>query len=105
MNLNGRQILFVGGRRAHAAHLRQLVNANNGRFIHHDGGMEDSLHLLPGLFARADAVFFPVTCISHSAQTELKKQCRQRDIPYLPIRSSGVAAFVRALESWQQQSH
>ena len=102
LNLKGFHLLLVGGRRAHAAHLRQLVTACKGHLTHHDGGMEDSLHLLPGLFARADAVLFPVTCISHCAQNEVKKQCRQHDIPYLPLRSSGVGAFVRALESWNE---
>ena len=64
INLSGQRILLVGGRRSHASHLRQLVSSCNGKLIHHDGGMEDSLHLLPGLFARADAVVFPVTDIS-----------------------------------------
>ena len=105
MDLSGHRILLVGGRRAHASHLRQLVTSYNGHFIHHDGGMEDSLHLLPGLFARADAVLFPVSCISHSAQSELKKQCRQRNIPFLPLRSSGVGAFVRALQTWNETKH
>jgi hypothetical protein len=100
LNLAGRRILFVGGRRAHAAHLRQLVESCNGQFTHHDGGMEDNMRRLPGLFGQADAVLFPVSCVSHAAQTELKRLCRQREIPYLPLRSSGVGAFVQALQSW-----
>ena len=97
-DLTGHHILFVGGRRHHAAHFRQLVEACNGEFTHHDGGMEDNMRRLPGLFNQADAVLFPVSCVSHAAQDEVKRQCRRHEIPYMPLRSSGVGAFVQALE-------
>jgi len=35
--------------------------------LSHDGGIEENLAALPGLISRADAAFFPVDCISHSA--------------------------------------
>jgi hypothetical protein len=99
LDLSGHCILFVGGRRHHAAHFRRLVEDCNGRFEHHDGGMEDNLGRLGGLFRRADAVLFPVDCVSHAAQSRVKQLCRQWEKPYWPLRCSGSGAFLKALES------
>ena len=99
-DLSGRCILFVGGRKQNIAHLRRLVEGNNGSFAYHDGGMEESMSRLYSLFQRADAVLFPVDCISHAAQTEVKRLCRRWEKPYLPIRRHGVSAFALALESY-----
>jgi len=104
LDLSGRCVLLVGGRRHHASHFRQLVEGCNGKFVHHDGGMEDNLSRLSGLFRRADAVFFPVSCVSHAAQNMVKQLCRQWEKPYLPLRSSGAGAYAQALQSLVPQS-
>jgi len=98
-DLDGRHILFVGGRTQHIPHYRRLVERRNGVFIHHDGGVDDSIARLRGLFGRADAVLFPVDCVSHMAQDEVKKLCRRWDKPFVPVRRSGFAAFLVALET------
>jgi hypothetical protein len=104
IDLTGRCVLLVGGRRHHAVYFRQLVEGCNGKFVHHDGGMEDNLSRLSGLFRRADAVFFPVSCVSHAAQSMVKQLCRQWEKPYLPLRSSGSGAYAKALQSLVPQS-
>ena len=103
MNLSGRQILFVGGRGRHTAHFRRLVEQANGSFAYHDGGMEDNLSRLSGLFRRADVVLFPVDCISHAAQSKVKQLCRESGVPFYPIQRTGMGAFTRALETLSTQ--
>ncbi|WP_425404920.1 DUF2325 domain-containing protein [Hwanghaeella sp.] len=96
-DLNGRCILYVGGRLANVHRLRELVAQWNGELLHHDGGMEQSLDELPSCVVRADAVVFPTDCISHSAALKAKRLCRQSMKPYVPLRGSGVSSFVAGL--------
>lgn len=97
LDLCGRCILFVGGHSQHVLHLRRLVEDSNGVFAHHDGGLEQNMHRLHGLFGRADAVMFPVDCVSHSAQDTVKQLCRRWSKPYVPVRRSGLGAYLLAL--------
>ena len=99
-DLNGQRILLVGGLLQRVSHLKRLVESYNGRLIHHDGGMEESLERLDSLFGRVDAVIFPVNCVSHAAQGRLKRLCRRWDKPFLPLRRSGLSAFAETLESY-----
>lgn len=103
LDLCGRCILFVGGRSQHVPHFRRLVERCNGTFAHHDGGFEESMTKLQGLFGRADAVLFPVDCVSHSAHDEVKRLCRRWEKPFVPVRHSGMGAFIRALASVAEQ--
>lgn len=98
IDLCGRCILFVGGRGQQVRHYRRLVESCNGTFAHHDGGLEENLGRLSGLFGQADAVLFPVDCISHNAHDEVKRLCRRWEKPYVPLRRSGLGAVMRALE-------
>lgn len=99
LDLCGRCILFVGGRHQQMTHLRRLVEDCNGVFSHHDGGVEESMSRLHGLFGRADAVLFPVDCVSHSAQDAVKQLCQRWQKPFVPVRRSGLAAYLAALET------
>ncbi len=99
IDLGGAALLYVGGRPHQVAQLRQMIEAGGGQLIHHDGGVEERSDLLPGLVSRADAAFFPVDCISHSAALLLKRLCQQADKPYVPLRSAGVASMLRALRA------
>ncbi|MCR6629698.1 MAG: DUF2325 domain-containing protein [Magnetospirillum sp.] len=99
IDLAGRRILFVGGRDRNAAYLRQRVEDCNGSFLYHDGGLQESMSRLGNLLKRADAVLFPVECISHSALHKVKQLCRRWDIPYVPLRHSGGDAVSLALHS------
>jgi hypothetical protein len=99
LDLAGTTILYVGGRTHHVAQLRVLVERASGRFLHHDGGLEEKTDLLPGLISRADQAFFPVDCISHEAAQSVKRLCRQANKPFVPLRSSSLASLLHALRS------
>ena len=99
LNLSGRLILYVGGRHQHVAHLRRIVEDHNGAFVHHDGGVEQSMAKLSNQLERADAVLFPVGCVSHQAQSKVKSLCRRFDKPFKPLRSTGIGAITEALAS------
>ena len=92
-------LLYVGGRQAQIAHLRILAERAGATFLHHDGGIEERNGLLQGYISRADAVLFPVDCVSHAAMSLLKRLCRQSGKPFLPLRSAGLAPFCAALHS------
>ncbi len=99
IDLSGRLILYVGGRHQHVAHLRRMVEERGGDFVHHDGGVEQSMTKLANQLERADAVLFPVGCVSHQAQSKVKGLCRRFHKPFRPLRSTGIAAVLQALES------
>jgi hypothetical protein len=96
-DLCGRCLLYVGGRPRTVCRLQQIVEQMNGSLIHHDGGMEDSRAMLSELVRRADAVFFPVDCVSHRAVDAVKTLCESHGIPYCPLRSASASAFERAI--------
>lgn len=98
-DLTGRLILYVGGRHQHVAHLRRLVEERGGDFVHHDGGVEQSMSKLASRLERADAVLFPVGCVSHQAQSKVKDLCRRLEKPFRPLRSTGIGAVVEALRT------
>ena len=54
LDLSTRTILYVGGRPHQIPQLKALVERTGARFLHHDGGLEHSAALLPGLISRAD---------------------------------------------------
>lgn len=95
--LSGAAILYVGGRHHQVAQLRALVEQAGGSFLHHDGGVENSLTTLPGLVSRASRVVFPVDCVSHSAVATVKRLCRQTEKPYTPLRNASLTSLLTAL--------
>ena len=97
IELDGRRILYVGGR-PHTVHrLRSLVETWNGELIHHDGGLERSIGELARAVTATDLVIFPTDRVSHDAASTVKRLCRQTLKPYKPVRSSGIASFVAGL--------
>ena len=98
-NLAGQRLLYVGGRPKQLDQLRALVSRLGGTLITHDGGMEESTTLLPGLVSQADLAFFPVDCVSHRAAGLVKRFCREAGKPFVPLRNASVATFVAALGS------
>jgi hypothetical protein len=100
-DLAGLAILYVGGRTHQTPRLRAVVERAGARFLHHDGGIEHSATLLPGLIGRADVTVFPVDCVSHDAMSSVKRHCRQSRKPYLALRTSSLAALLSALASVQ----
>jgi Uncharacterized protein conserved in bacteria (DUF2325) len=98
----GLTLLYVGGRQAQIGHLRAHAERSGAVFLHHDGGVEERGGLLPGLVSRADAVLFPVDCVSHAAMSLVKRLCRQSGKPFVPLRSAGLAPFCASLHSLRQ---
>jgi len=96
-DLAGRCILYVGGRPQSVNRYRQLLQNWNAELLHHDGGQEKSIHELASAIARADTVVFPCDCVSHDAVCNVKKLCRQLMKTYVPLRTSGLAPLVAAL--------
>lgn len=97
-DLAGRLILCVGGRLPQVQHLARLVADANGRFEHHDGGLEDRDRRLESQLAGADAVICATDYISHAAYYRTKRYCKRHAKPHVLVPRSGIAAFALALE-------
>jgi hypothetical protein len=96
-DLGGAQVLYVGGRANQVPQLKALVERAGGAFLHHDGGIEHSMTLLPGLISRADCAMFPIDCISHDAMGMLKRQCRLAAKPFIPLRTASLTGLLSGL--------
>ena len=96
-DLGGAQVLYVGGRANQVPQLKALVERAGGAFLHHDGGIEHSMTLLPGLISRADCAVFPIDCISHDAMGMVKRQCRLAAKPFIPLRTASLAGLLGGL--------
>lgn len=95
--LAGRCVLCIGGRTGSVDGYRRLVEASGGRFLHHDGGQEESLHRLDAIVAGADAVVCQAGCVSHAAYWRLKDACKKLGKPCVFLKSPGVTSFARGL--------
>jgi hypothetical protein len=73
------------------------VERVGGSFLHHDGGIEHSMTLLPGMIGRADCTAFPIDCISHDAVGTVKRQCRLSGKPFVPLRTSSLTCLMGGL--------
>ena len=82
-------ILLVGGRPAQVPPLTQAVERAGGTLLHHDGGREMSLSLLPGLVGRADRVALALDCVSHAAAAAARRLVRDagKSLDQLPTLS------------------
>ncbi|SAL55982.1 peptidase [Caballeronia peredens] len=92
--LNGKRIVYVGGRPNSNAVLKSLVEAAGGELNVHDGGIEDRKGLLAAALPNADVVLFPVDCIDHDSMNMLKRVCERHGVEYAPLRTASVASFV-----------
>jgi hypothetical protein len=101
LDLRGLTVLYVGGRANQAPQLKGLVESTKGRFLYHDGGIEHSAALLPGLVSRADIAVFPVDCVSHDAVGAVKRVCSQLGKRYLPLRTSSLTCLLAGLTGMQ----
>jgi hypothetical protein len=96
-DLTGRRLLYVGGRPKQLEQLRSLAARLGGTLLTHDGGIEESNSLLPGLVSQTDMAFFPVDCVSHGVAGQVKRLCREVGKPFAPLRSASLASFVAAI--------
>jgi hypothetical protein len=92
--VNGKRIVYVGGRPTSNAMLKSLVDAAGGELTVHDGGIEDRKGLLAAALPNADVVLFPVDCIDHDSMNMLKRVCDRHGVEYAPLRTASVASFV-----------
>jgi hypothetical protein len=97
IDLSGATLLYVGGRTNQIPQLKDMAERTGARFLHHDGGMEHSPSLNPGLVSRADCIFFPIDCISHEAVVTIKRLCRQTGKTYQPLRTGSLACLLSGL--------
>lgn len=97
--LSGKCVLCVGGRSNLVDAYRQLIEDQGGRFLHHDGGLEESLHRIDGALAAADLVICQAGCISHNAYWRVKEQCKRTGKRCLFVKGSGVSSFGRIVEA------
>lgn len=93
----GTRLLYVGGRAHQVPQLKAAVERAGGVFLYHDGGIEHATALLPGLVSRADCAALPIDCVSHDAMATVKRLCRQAGKPFIPVRTSSLAALLAAL--------
>lgn len=98
--LAGRSVLCVGGRTGLIDQYRRVVESRGARFIHHDGGQEESMHRIDAILAGADIVLCQSSCVSHSAYWRLKDACKRRKLPCVFLKSTGITSFARSLESF-----
>ncbi|MFT6906195.1 MAG: hypothetical protein ACJAS1_002860 [Oleiphilaceae bacterium] len=96
-NLDGKHILYVGGRVRQCPHFKALVEQSNGIFTHHDGGKEDSRLKLNGALAQADAVVCPTDHISHDAYNRIKQHCEKQNKQLVMIAHASLSSFTGGL--------
>lgn len=101
--LTMRRLLFVGGKPHKMPHVRRLVATEGAEFLSHDGGVEESAESLASRIVAADAVLFPVDCVSHEAALQVKRLCQRLDKPFLPLRTFSLAAISQGLDHLSEE--
>ena len=96
-SLLGKCVLCVGGRSGSINSYREVIEQHGGRFMHHDGGREESLRRIEGVLAAADIVICQAGCISHNAYWRVKEICKRTGKPCLFVKSSGTSSLGRLI--------
>ena len=76
-----------------------MVTGCNGRFDHHDGGLEDSQHRLEAMLASADIVVCATDYVSHGTYYRTKRFCKRTEKPHALLGNSGLSSFALAIEN------
>ena len=97
--LQERSVLCVGGRTASVPAYRALIERAGARFLHHDGGEEDSTSRLDATLAAADLVICQTGCISHGAYWRVKDHCRRTGKRCVFVEQPSASSLQRALQS------
>ncbi|RQP22216.1 DUF2325 domain-containing protein [Piscinibacter terrae] len=98
-SLHDRAVLCVGGRPASVPVYRYIVEKTGGRFLHHDGGEEESPARLDATLAAADLVICQTGCISHNAYWRVKDHCKRTGKQCVFVESPSTAGLKRALRT------
>jgi hypothetical protein len=94
--LQGRRVLYVGGRPSAMPAIRDLVHRHGGEFQRLGGRLEDRTGLLASAVSWAEVVVFPVDCIDHESVDNIKRVCVRQQVRYVPLRSAGIGCFAAA---------
>ena len=98
-DLGASLVLCVGGKTNLLPAYRETVERARGVFLHHDGGLEDSLARLPALLGSADAVVCLAGSVSHGAYYAVKRYCKRFGKPCALAAGASVAALAQSLDS------
>jgi len=96
--LDDKAVLCVGGRPSAVPTYRKLVEDKGGRFLHHDGGTEESPARLEASLSAADLVICQTGCISHSAYWRVKDHCRRTGKRCVFVDKPSAAGLARGLQ-------
>lgn len=96
-HLQGKRIVYVGGRPGTHTVLKKLVESANGELVVHDGGIEDRKGMFAATLPRADLVVFPVDCIDHDSMNTLKRVCERHQVAWYPLRTASAACFIELM--------
>lgn len=96
-SLSGTKILYVGGRTHLVRYYREAVERRGGEFLHHDGGVEDNMNRLHSVMDGVDVVMCSTDCVSHAAALGVKRACKSRSKPFVPLRNSSLSTLARGL--------
>lgn len=97
-DLSARSILCVGGRPHVIPIFRDEIERAGGRFLHHDGGTEESPTKLDATLAAADLVICQTGCISHDAYWRVKHHCKRTGKRCVFVDTPSKAALTRAIQ-------
>jgi Uncharacterized protein conserved in bacteria (DUF2325) len=99
MSLQNQAIACIGGRSSAVAAYRALVERCGAKFVHHDGGTEESFHRLDSVLATADLVICQTGCINHSAYGMVKDYCKRTGKRCLYLENPSVSSFANGLRA------
>ena len=97
--LRDKSVLCVGGRSGNVPIYRRLIERTGGRFLHHDGGEEDSPVQLDVNLAAADVVICQTGCISHDAYWRVKDHCKRHGKRCVFVEKPSAASLARELRA------
>ncbi|GAB2901799.1 hypothetical protein GCM10027046_33540 [Uliginosibacterium flavum] len=97
-SLDGHRILCVGGRESAVVIYRKLVEQAGGKFLHHDGGIEDRFGQLDSALGAADLVICQTGCISHNAYWRVKDHCKRTGKRCAFVQTPSAAGLARGLQ-------
>lgn len=92
-------VLCVGGRTASVPAYREVVESQGARFLHHDGGEENSTAQLESTLTAADLVICQAGCVSHNAYWRVKDHCKRTGKRCVFVETPSRSALERALAS------
>jgi hypothetical protein len=100
----GRTVLCVGGITGAVQRYRALIESRGGRFVHHDGGIEDNLQRLHTQLSQADLVLCQAACINHEAYHCVKSHCKRSGTECVFIDRPSVSRFASVIATLSSPS-